>query len=281
MVSITPEHCPVFSEIKNKKDPKEMELRQRNPLEEESTHKEQHKGGASQYIKSIIYGGLDGIVSVFVTVAAVSGSDIGIGLVLVLGLAKLFAGAISMGIGDWLSTGAEVDMAKTERKREEWEVDNYVEGEIEEMVQLYVKKGVPEETARKIMRILSKHKTAFVDIMMAEELGIAPDVVNDVPWKHGVVNFGSFMTFGVVPLIVYVIVVGIRTTTTVSNNTVFGISIGITVITLLGMGLLKAFLTGSSKVKSALTTAIFGSVTAAIGWFIGFILNYTTGISIS
>jgi hypothetical protein len=36
------------------------------------------------------------------------------------GLAKLFAGAISMGVGDWLGTAAEVEMAKRERKREEW-----------------------------------------------------------------------------------------------------------------------------------------------------------------
>jgi len=254
--------------------------RKKNPLSEHSPHSEHHSGGASQYIKSIIYGGLDGIVSVFVTVAAVSGSNIGIGLVLVLGLAKLFAGAISMGIGDWLSTEAEVDMAKIERKREEWEVDNYVEGEVEEMVELYVKKGVPEDTARKIMKILSKHKKAFVDIMMAEELGISADVVDDVPWKHGLVNFGSFMGFGVVPLITYVVVVSIQHTTQIPSNTVFAISIAVTVFTLLLMGVLKGVLTGSPVVKSAVITVIFGSFTATVGWFIGWILNYTTGVSI-
>jgi len=248
--------------------------------EDKKTLLEPHKGGASQYIKSIIYGGLDGIVSVFVAVAAVSGSNSasGVGLVLILGLAKLIAGGISMGVGDWLSTDAEVDIAKSERKREEWEVDNYLEGEIEEMVELYVKKGVDEKSARRIMTILSKYRSAFVDIMMAEELGISSDSVNDVPWKHGLVNFGSFMGFGVIPLISYVIIVAISSMVTVNSNVVFAISIAVTVCTLLCMGILKSYLTGSILWKSALTTAAFGSFTAFIGWFISWLLGYTLHI---
>jgi len=96
------------------------------------SHPEKHKGGSGKYIKSMIYGGLDGLVSVFVSVAAVAGGQAGITIVIVLGLAKLFAGAISMGVGDWMATAADVDQAVAERKRETWECDNYIEGEVEE-----------------------------------------------------------------------------------------------------------------------------------------------------
>ena len=54
----------------------------------------------------------------FVAVASVSGH--GAIYVLILGIAKLLAGAISMGVGDWMSTDAQVDLVKRERKREEW-----------------------------------------------------------------------------------------------------------------------------------------------------------------
>jgi len=235
-------------------------------------HPERHKGSASNYIKSIIYGGLDGIVSVFVSVAAVSGGSYAVGLVLVLGLAKLIAGGVSMGVGDWLATDAEVDLAKRERQREEWEVDNYPEGEIEEMVQLYMKKGVSEEAAREIMQILVKHKKAFVDVMMAEELGIASDADQEVPWKHGVVNFTSFMVFGIVPLIAYIIILSLKPVVDFTSA-VFYVSIIVTALTAFGLGVLKGKLTGSSIWKSGIITVIFGAFTATIGWFVGWLLD--------
>jgi len=232
------------------------------------SHDEAHKE-SGKYIKSIIYGGLDGIVSVFVSVAAVSGTNVSVVFVLILGIAKLLAGAISMGVGDWLSTDASVDVAKKERKREEWEVKNFVEGEIEEMVELYVKKGVPEEDARKIMTIFAKDTKIFVDIMMAEELGISIEDEHEVPWKHGLVNFGSFMAFGIVPLLAYIILVsaGIR------GNFIFYISIGVTLLTLVGMGIMKGKLTGTSYWKSGVSTVLLGGFTAFVGWIVGFVLN--------
>jgi len=236
-------------------------------MKSQEAHQEHHNS-SGRYIKSIIYGGLDGIVSVFVAVAAVAGANIGVTVILALGAAKLLAGAISMGVGDWLSTDASVDVAKRERKREEWEVDNFMEGEIDEMVELYKKKGVPEENAKKIMAIFAKNKKVFVDIMMAEELGITKDSETDVPWKHGLINFGSFMAFGIVPLIAYIVFVAAG----IHDFFVFYISIGVTLFTLLGMGLIKGRMTGSSYWKSALITAVFGGFTAFIGWLVGFLL---------
>lgn len=63
-----------------------------------------------------------------------------------------------MAVCDWLGTDAEVDRAIREENREIWEYDNNTEGEIDEMVDLYVKKGVPEEPAREAMTILAKYK---------------------------------------------------------------------------------------------------------------------------
>jgi len=254
--------------------------------EEDNDHTEHHKGGAGGYIKSIIYGGLDGCVSVFVSVAAIfggtgGGSQVtGVATALIVGLAKLVAGSLSMAIGDFLSTDAEVDLINREMDREKWEVENYLEGEIDEMVDLYAKKGVPEENARKIMRIFSKYPNAFVDIMMTEELGMNPEDAKESPLKHGGINFISFIFFGLIPLIAFIVVIGIRSGVKFDPAIAFYVTIGVTAVTLIFMGLMKGFLTGTPLIKSAIITLVLGGCTAIIGWGAAFILHEITGVNI-
>lgn len=54
-----------------------------------------------------------------------------------------------------------------------------------------------EEDAEKIMNIISKHKDAFVDIMMLEELELGGAEEN--PVKNAIVTFVAFVLFGLVP----------------------------------------------------------------------------------
>eukprot|EP01121_Diplochlamys_sp_Union-15-3_P023029 TRINITY_DN9_c0_g1_i2.p1 TRINITY_DN9_c0_g1~~TRINITY_DN9_c0_g1_i2.p1 ORF type:complete len:188 (-),score=37.85 TRINITY_DN9_c0_g1_i2:56-619(-) len=185
-----------------------------------------------------------------------------------------------MGVGDWMSTRAEVTFARAEREREVWECDNFLEGEKDEMVELYVQKGLPEETAQRIVDILSSDKRVFVDVMMIEELGIMPDDEYQVPWKHGTVNFTSFMIFGIVPIAAYLIYVLIVEVSDVkpSGDVTFYVSIGISVLTMFLMGVVKAGFTGTSKIKSALITVLLGGLAGAVGFLTGWILYTVFGV---
>lgn len=56
------------------------------------------------------------------------------------------------------------------------ECENYLEGEEREMIELYVQRGMSEQDAEVLVKILSKDKEIFVNFMMLEELElIAPD----------------------------------------------------------------------------------------------------------
>src|SRR3989338_10774556 len=79
---------------------------------------EQHKK-EGKYIKSFVYGGLDGIITTFAVVAGVTGASLNAGIVLILGFANLTADGISMAFGDYLSTKAEKEYGRAERKKEE------------------------------------------------------------------------------------------------------------------------------------------------------------------
>ncbi len=55
----------------------------------------------ARYIKSIVYGGMDGIITTFAIVAGVAGASLASSIVLILGFANLIADGISMATGDY------------------------------------------------------------------------------------------------------------------------------------------------------------------------------------
>ena len=248
---------------------------------------EVHGGWGSDYVKSIVFGGLDGIITTFSTIAAVVGGDMQIQTVIVLGFANLivrFGGApplssrvqhtltpappphptpqgdgISMGAGDYISSKAEYNYQMAEKAREEWEYDNYPAGEAEEMVEILQGKGLDEADARTIIGVLSRpeHRDFFVEYMMHEELGLE---IPDDPWgpaKDGAVTFVSFLVFGSVPMWIYVFCWAGKYDDTYG---VFGIAAAASVVTLFVLGMLQGAITKRSLLFSGMVMAIVGSL---------------------
>ncbi|KAN0036542.1 hypothetical protein ACTFIV_001840 [Dictyostelium citrinum] len=99
----------------------------------------------------------------------------------------------------------EYNFYESEKKREVWEYDNYVEGEQREMVELYSLKGMEENDAKKVVELLSKYKDLFVDIMMTEELNLLPVELLLSPIHTAISTFFSFIAFGMAPLLPFYI----------------------------------------------------------------------------
>lgn len=233
---------------------------------------ENHLTGGG-YIKSAVYGGLDGIITTFATVTSVAGSGLPHSVILIIGLAHLVADGLSMGLGDMLSSQAEHDLVNHERKRETWEFENFPEGEMDEMIELYEKKGISSEDARAIVFTLAKYKEAFIDIMMVEELNLMPVDDDDSPLTGGLITFGSFMIFGVVPLLSYLVnlIPGLR----MSADATLYLSCALTVITMFVLGAVKGSFVGQRWYVSGASMALNGSVAAYFGWVIGYLLQLT------
>lgn len=233
---------------------------------------ENHMAGGD-HIKSAVYGGLDGIITTFATVTSVAGSGLPHSVILIIGLAHLVADGLSMGLGDMLSSQAEADLVKHERAREVWEFENYPEGEMEEMVELYEKKGIATEDAKLVVHTLAKYKEAFIDIMMVEELHLMPTDDEDSPLKGGIITFVSFMIFGVIPLLSYL--VNLIPSLRMSADVTFNASCVLTVITLFLLGAVKGSFVGQKWWQSGASMAINGSIAAFCGWLIGYLLKLT------
>lgn len=227
-----------------------------------SMEKHSHSG---EWIKSVVYGGLDGIITTFAVVAGSVGAGLSREVLLILGFSSLIADAFSMGMGDALSTKAEHQYIQNERDREEWEFDNDREGEEKEMVELYQERGMDEEDARLVITKMAKYKQFFIDVMMMEELGLVIPGENDSPWKDGLVTFLSFIFFGIFPLLSYLIAHSVDD----DPNRLFGYSCGVTGCMLFTLGVLKSRVCAVSWYASGTEVFVLGSFTACISYLVG------------
>jgi VIT1/CCC1 family predicted Fe2+/Mn2+ transporter len=230
---------------------------------------EKHGSEGSQFIGNMIYGGLDGIISVFAVVSGVAGATLSSGILLILGAANLFGDGLSMGVGAFLSMKGQKEYYNRERQRESWEVEHFPEGEKKELEVIYKKQGYPAADARKLIEIKSKNKARWVDAMMIEELGMVRD--ERKPLSAAWVTFGSFVAFGILPLLIYVIDLIFHTG--LSASTLFLISIILSGVALFALGAAKYFVTQLNPLRSGLEMLIVGGLAAALAFFIGVLLK--------
>ena len=232
---------------------------------------EHHTTVGGETLKSAIYGAVDGVLTAFAVVSGGAGGNLNPHTVLVLGLSSLFANAFSMGIGDVVSTLSYREHVMEERKREEWEFDNYPEGEIKEMVDLYEDRGLPREKAEIAVAIMAKYKEFFLDIMVTEELGLTIPK-KDNPYMAGLINGMSFFVCGLFPLLSYVFLIG-----RVKPNVLLTLSAVATLVTLFVLGTIKSKFSVVSWRKSGAEFCFLGGCCALAAYVIGSIVAATVG----
>lgn len=123
-------------------------------------------------IQDFVYGATDGAVTTFAVVAGVIGAALSPSIVLILGFANLFADGFSMAIGNYLGSKSQREFIEKERKKEEWEIDNLVEQEKQEIKDIYMKKGFKAELLDEIVNVITSRRKVWIDTMMREELGL-------------------------------------------------------------------------------------------------------------
>jgi DNA damage-binding protein 1 len=233
----------------------------------------QSEGG---FLKPIIFGGLDGILTSFAIVAGAAGGRLDPKVVLVLGFSNIFADALSMGVGEFLSSKATNEWILAERAREEWELENYPQGEVREMVEIYESKGISSQDAELVITTLAKYKDFFVDLMMQQELELQVPEEDHVAesFREGVVMFCSFAFFGSLPLLGYVIIPA--TLPHLGSDYLFLSACIVTGCVLFFMGSVKSFFSTQHWMVAGLETLLLGGACATVAFTIGQFVDHVT-----
>eukprot|EP00903_Cladosiphon_okamuranus_P015404 g14228.t1 len=221
--------------------------------------------------KAAVFGALDGVLTSFAVVAGASGGGLGTQAVLIVGVSTIVADGLSMGLGEYLSSKAMNEYMDIERKREEWELANHRQGEVENMIELYVKRGMSREDAQEVSSRLAKYEDCFVDAMVAEGLGsFATPLDEGGSIREGLVTFAAFAASGVLPLLVYALSpLFSNGDGPVSQGTLFFWACLVTAAALFTIGIVKSTFVSRSWVGSAMETMVLGGCCAGLAYEIG------------
>lgn len=110
-------------------------------------HHETHAGSRIGWLRAAVLGANDGIVSTASLIVGVAAAEGGRSSVLIAGVAALFAGALSMAAGEYVSVSSQSDTEKADLAREEAELKQDPVFEREELIRIYEGRGVERQTA--------------------------------------------------------------------------------------------------------------------------------------
>ncbi len=219
------------------------------------------------YLKDFIYGAIDGAVTTFAVVSSVAGAQLSIGVILILGVANLFADGFSMAISNFLGTRADDQMREKFRELERDHIRRHPEGEIEEVRQIYKAKGYTGDKLQTVVEHTIADEERWIDTMLIEEHGIAlqgPD-----PTKAALTTFFAFALVGAVPLVPFLVnwfIPGVF-------SAPFFVSSLMTGFAFIIVGAAKSRFVSRPWYIEALETLLAGGAAAVIAYFIGYLLK--------
>lgn len=219
---------------------------------------EQSHVKSSESVKDFVIGMADGLTVPFALVAGLSGVVNSIDTIVIAGFAEIIAGMIAMGLGGYLAAKTAREHYDSERKREEREIIEVPEHEVQEVEEILLEFGMEPEHLPAVIEGFKRHPDKWCDFMMRFELGLEkPDRAQEI--KSPLVIGSAYAMGGTIPLSPYCFTENIDLALTVS--------IVITMLALLVFGAWKASYSGVSRLKSAVQTCFIGGIAAAAAFY--------------
>ena len=229
----------------------------------QTSHIERHFT-ATDVVRDIVIGMSDGLTVPFALAAGLTGAVDSTGIIVTAGLAEIAAGSIAMGLGGYLAAKSDAEHYTKEREREKREVAEIPHEEMREVAEVFEAYGLTEEETWPIVQALRKQPKNWIDFMMRFELGLEkPNPRRAV--VSAVTIAGAYIAGGLIPLGPYFFAS--------TAQAALLSSVALTLIALLIFGFVKGRFTGTRPVRSALQTALIGSVAAGAAFAIARLIS--------
>ena len=221
------------------------------------SHEETHRSDRIGWLRASVLGANDGILSVGSIVVGVASANADHKTILLTGVAGMTAGAMSMAAGEFVSVSSQADTENAERVREERELRETPEAELNELTEIYHSRGLDERLAREVAVQLTEHDALRTHLR--DELGITEQVAAR-PLQAAFASAVSFAIGAVLPLLVSMISPAPWIVANVAAATVLSLAM---------LGSLSAWVGGASMIRAATRVAFWGIIAMAVTALIG------------
>jgi vacuolar iron transporter family protein len=211
-------------------------------------------------IGDIVFGMEDGTVSIFGLVFGVASSSTSSSVVLLAGATGAIAAAVSMMAGTFLDVESTNDQAKAKLAHEQWEIETKPEEEKQEVRDRLQALGFSDQETATIVDALARNPKAFLKFEAATELNLGDAEQQKNPFVQSVWMFISDLFAASVPVIPFAFL---------PLGSARLVSLIITAILLLLLGVGRGLIGHRNVVLTALETLGIATAAALAGFLIG------------
>lgn len=235
-------------------------------LAAEAVPVEPHSNGLHaklNWLRAGVLGANDGIISTAGVVVGVAAATEDATAILVAGVASVVAGAVSMGLGEYVSVSSQRDTEKALIALERRELAEDPEGELEELVQIYASRGLSEPTARRVAEELTANDPLAAHV--EAELGLNPTERTN-PWHAAIASAVAFTIGAVLPMLAVVLA---------PPATRIPVTMVAVVLALALTGSVSARLGQAGRLRAVIRLVLGGALAMGITFGIGALLGAT------
>ncbi|MBA8883698.1 VIT1/CCC1 transporter family protein [Dokdonella fugitiva] len=220
-------------------------------------HSERHRSEHIGWLRAAVLGANDGILSTAGLVVGVASAQAPKSAVMLAGFAGLVAGGFSMAAGEYVSVSSQTDTETADRTREEQELATDPAGEREELVNIYVGRGLDRALAGKVADQMMAHDA--LGAHLRDELGLS-ETLRARPIQAALTSAATFAAGSALPLLAVVPAPVDHVATVVAGVALFALGV---------LGAVAARAGGAPAITGAARVLFWGALamaaTAAIG----------------
>jgi VIT1/CCC1 family predicted Fe2+/Mn2+ transporter len=228
-------------------------------------HLERHATARIGWLRAAVLGANDGIVSTSSLIVGVASAEAGRHAVLVAGVAALFAGAMSMAAGEYVSVSSQLDTERADLARETAELQAQPDVEREELIGIYEDRGVDRNTAESVADQMMQRDALAAHAR--DELGLS-EATSAKPLQAAVTSALTFTAGAAAPLaMVPIVPIGMIVPAVAA----------VSILCLAILGAVGARTGGAPLVPSMLRVTFWGALAMAVTAGVGQLFGTTVG----